>query len=167
MQDLFRIGIITEPHGVRGEVKIYPTTDEPERIGRIKEIILMDGENQILLHPEGQKFQKDRVIVKFKEFQNRSEVEGLRKKELYVTRKYAVKCKKDEYLIADLIGLKVIDEEGEEIGKVTDILRTGANDVYEIERLDGTELLLPSIKECILDVQIAEGFVKVHVMEGL
>ena len=167
MQDLFRIGIITEPHGVRGEVKIYPTTDEPGRIGKIKEIILMDRENQILLHPEGQKFQKDRVIVKFREFQNRDQVEGLRKKELYVTRKYAVKCKKDEYLIADLIGLKVIDEEGVEIGIVTDILRTGANDVYEIERLDGTELLLPSIKECILDVHIEEGFVKVHVMEGL
>lgn len=167
MQDLFRIGIITEPHGVRGEVKIYPTTDEPERIGRIKEIIMMDGKEQRLLHPQGQKFQKDRVIVKFAEFSSRNEVEGLRKKELYVTRKYAVKCKKDEYLIADLIGLKAIDEEENEIGIVTDILRTGANDVYEITKADGTELLLPSIKECILDVQIADGYVKVHVMEGL
>lgn len=167
MQDLFRIGIITEPHGVRGEVKIYPTTDEPERIGKIKEVILMDGEEQMILHPMGQKFQKDRVIVKFQEFNSRDDVEGLRKKELYVTRKYAVKCKKDEYLIADLIGLRVLDESGEQIGVVTDILRTGANDVYEIERNDGTELLLPSIKECILDVQIEEGFVTVHVMEGL
>ena len=149
-KDLFRVGVITEPHGIQGEVKIYPTTDEPERLHTIKEILLDDGKDMMVLHPHKLKMQKQFVILK-----------------LYVTRENAVQLEKDEYYISDLIGLNVIDENEEEIGVVTEVLPTGANDVYQIKRTDGTDLLLPAIKECILMVNVKEGYMKVHVMEGL
>ncbi len=165
--ELFRVGVITEPHGIKGEVKVYPTTDDPSRLKRVKEIILDTGKEKITLHPTSVKFFKQFLIFGFEEFTSRNDVEGLRKKELFVTRKNAVKLHKDEYYISDLIGLKVIEEDGSEVGTLTDIIETGANDVYEITRSDDTKLLLPAIKQCILEVNIEEGYVKVYVMPGL
>ena len=167
MEELFRIGVITEPHGVHGEVKVYPTTDDPNRIKKIKEIILMDGTDKKILHPEGVKHQKQLLIIKFKELSTRDDAEKYRKRELFVTRGNAVALKKDEYYISDLIGLNVIDETEEKIGVLKDVLQTGANDVYQILMEDGRELLLPAIKQCILKVNIDEKYIQVHVMEGL
>lgn len=165
--DMFRIGVITEPHGVRGEVKVYPTTDEPGRIGKLK-VIYMESKGELIpLHPVSSRPQKNLMIVKFEEFQDRDAVERLRKNELFITRDNAVKLRKDEYYISDLIGLKCIDEEGNTVGMLTEVYETGANDVYEITREDDTKILLPAIKQCILDVDIAGGLVKVHVLEGL
>lgn len=166
-EELFRIGVIVQPHGVRGEVKVLPMTDDPGRIKKLKEIYLQDGNHFYPLHPEGVKFQKQFIIVKFTEFASMNDVERLRKLELFVTRKDTVKCQKDEYLIPDLIGLKVVDEEGNSVGELRDVLQTGANDVYFIQRDNGEELLLPAIKQCILDVSISKGQMKVHVLEGL
>ena len=165
--DMFRIGVITEPHGIKGEVKVFPTTDEPARIGKLKEVYLDNGKELLLLHPLRARAQNNLMIVAFEEFQDRDAVERLRKHELYVTRENAVKLHKDEYYISDLIGLKVIDEDDIQVGIITEVLKTGANDVYEIKRIDDTMLLLPAIKQCILDVNISEGFVRVHVLEGL
>lgn len=167
MDDLFRIGVITEPHGVHGEVKVYPTTDDPGRVKRIKEIILNDGKELHRLHPMGVKFNKQFLIIKFAEFENRDDVEKLRKKELFVTRENAVPLHKDEYYISDLEGLTIEDESGVGIGTLAEVITTGANDVYRIELNDGREVLLPAIKQCILQVNIPEGIMKVHIMEGL
>ena len=82
----------------------------------------------------GVKFFKNMVILKFKGYDNINDVEMFRKKSLYVTRENAVKLKKNEYFIADLIGLKVISDEGEDLGELTDVLQTGANDVYVISK---------------------------------
>ncbi len=165
--ELFRVGVITEPHGIKGEVKVYPTSDDPSRLKRVKEIILDTGKEKITLHPTSVKFFKQFLIFGFEEFTSRNDVEGLRKKELFVTRNNAVKLHKDEYYISDLLGLKVIEENGEEVGTLTDVIETGANDVYEITRGDDTKLLLPAIKQCILEVNIEDGYVKVYVMPGL
>lgn len=73
----------------------------------------------------------------------------------------------DEYFVADLIGLAVRDEDGAEIGTLKDVMETGANDVYVIEMTDGRELLLPAIKQCVLEVDVEAGFVRVHILEGL
>lgn len=165
--ELFRIGVITEPHGIKGEMKVYPTTDDPARVKKIKEIYLDTGKEIIPLHPENSRLQKNLLILKVAEYNDRNDVEGLRKKELFVTRENTVKLQKDEYLISDLIGLKAIDEDGNTVGEITDVLQTGANDVYEITRTDGSELLLPAIKQCVLQVNIEEGYMKVYVMPGL
>ena len=95
------------------------------------------------------------------------EVEKYRKKSLYVTRENAVRLNKDEYFIADLIGLKVLDEAGEALGELEDVIETGANDVYQIKMNDGRQLLLPAIRQCVLEVDVGAGFMKIHILEGL
>lgn len=167
MEDLFQVGVITSTHGVRGEVKVFPTTDDPRRFKRLKEVILENGKEQILLEIESVKFFKQFVILKFKGIDNINDVEKYRQKSLLVTRKNAVRLSKDEYFIADLMGLKVINEDGTEIGVLENVMETGANDVYEIKMNDGRELLLPAIKQCVLEVDVEAGFIKVHIMDGL
>ena len=167
MEDLLQVGIITSTHGVRGEVKVYPTTDDPRRFRRLKEVVLDTGRAKLNLEIEGVKFFKQFVILKFKGLDNINDIEKYRQKSLYVTRKNAVRLQRDEYFIADLIGLKVQDEDGTELGTVKDVIETGANDVYEVEMADGRSLLLPAIKQCILNVDVENGMMQVHVLEGL
>lgn len=167
MEDLLQVGIITSTHGVRGEVKVYPTTDDPRRFRRLKEVVLDTGKEKMNLEIEGVKFFKQFVILKFKGLDNINDIEKYRQKSLYVTRKNAVRLQRDEYFIADLIGLKVQDEDGKELGTVKDVMETGANDVYEVEMADGKSLLLPAIKQCILNVDVENGTMQVHVLEGL
>ena len=167
MEDLLQVGIITSTHGVRGEVKVYPTTDDPRRFRRLKEVVLDTGREKLNLEIEGVKFFKQFVILKFKGLDNMNDIEKYRQKSLYVTRKNAVRLQRDEYFIADLIGLKVQDEDGAELGTVKDVIETGANDVYEVQMADGRSLLLPAIKQCILNVDVEKGMMQVHVLEGL
>lgn len=167
MEDLLQVGIITSTHGVKGEVKVYPTTDDPRRFRRLKEVVLDTGREKLNLEIEGVKFFKQFVILKFKGLDNINDIEKYRQKSLYVTRKNAVRLQRDEYFIADLIGLKVQDEDGTELGTVKDVIETGANDVYEVEMADGRSLLLPAIKQCILNVDVENGMMQVHVLEGL
>ena len=167
MEDLLQVGIITSTHGVRGEVKVYPTTDDPRRFRRLKEVVLDTGREKLNLEIEGVKFFKQFVILKFKGLDNINDIEKYRQTSLYVTRKNAVRLQRDEYFIADLIGLKVQDEDGTELGTVKDVIETGANDVYEVEMADGRSLLLPAIKQCILNVDVENGMMQVHVLEGL
>lgn len=167
MDELLQVGIITTTHGVHGEVKVYPTTDDVKRFKKLKDIILDTGKEKMPLEIEGVKFFKQMVILKFKGLDNMNDVERFRQKSLYVTRANAVRLRKDEYFIADLIGIKVFDEEDKELGVLEDVMVTGANDVYVIKMTDGRELLLPAIKQCILEVDVPEGFMKVHVLEGL
>ena len=167
MEDLLQVGIITSTHGVRGEVKVYPTTDDPRRFRRLKEVVLDTGREKLNLEIEGVKFFKQFVILKFKGLDNINDIEKYRQKSLYVTRKNAVRLQRDEYFIADLIGLKVQDEDGTELGTVKDVIETGDNDVYEVEMADGRSLLLPAIKQCILNVDVENGMMQVHVLEGL
>ena len=167
MEDLLQVGIITSTHGVRGEVKVYPTTDDPRRFRRLKEVVLDTGREKLNLEIEGVKFFKQFVILKFKGLDNINDRDKYRQKIMYVTRKNAVRLQRDEYFIADLIGLKVQDEDGKELGTVKDVIETGANDVYEVEMADGKSLLLPAIKQCILNVDVENGTMQVHVLEGL
>lgn len=167
MEKMFQVGIITSTHGVHGEVKVFPTTDDVRRFKRLKEVILDTGKEQITLEVEGAKFSKQLVILKFKGIDNINDVEKYRQKSLYVTRENAVRLRRDEYFIADLMGLRVHDEDGAEIGVLREVMETGANDVYVIDLNDGRELLLPAIKECVLNVDVEAGFVQIHIMSGL
>lgn len=167
MEEKLQVGVITSTHGVRGEVKVFPTTDDPARFKRLKEVILDTGKEELVLEIEGVKFFKQLVILKFKGFDNINDIEKYRQKSLYVTRKDAVRLKKDEYFIADLMGISVVDEKEQPVGKLKDVMETGANDVYVIEMSDGRELLLPAIRQCILNVDIEAGKMQVHILEGL
>lgn len=167
MEDLLQVGVITTTHGVRGEVKVFPTTDDPARFKKLKNVILDTGKEKMELEIAGVKFFKNMVILKFKGIDDINEVEKYRKKSLFVTRENAVKLKKDEYFIADLIGVQVRTDEGEELGEITDVLQTGANDVYVIKQADGEEILIPAIRDCVKEVDIEEGKMCVHLLPGL
>ena len=167
MEQRLQVGIITASHGLKGEVKVYPTTDDPARFRRLKQVILDSGKETRTLEIEGVKFFKQLVILKFKGLDDINDVEKYRKKSLYVTRENAVKLKKDEYFIADLIGMKVSTDEGEELGTLSDVMQTGANDVYVISMTDGEEVLIPAIRDCIRDVDVEQGQMCVHLLPGL
>ena len=96
-----------------------------------------------------------------------NDVEHLRRMPLLITRDQAVPCGENENFIADLIDLNVVTEGGEELGVLTDVLQTGANDVYIVKRKNGKELLIPAIRQCILDVDLEKKCMKVHLLEGL
>lgn len=167
MEDILQVGAITSTHGIRGEVKVFPMTDDPMRFKKCKSLLLDTGKEYKELKVQSVKMFKQFVILKFEGFDNINDIEIYKGKGLYVTRDNAVKLEKDEYFIADLIGLKIIDEDDKEIGVLKEVLPTGANDVYEITLHDGRDLLLPAIKECVLDVNMNERTMKIHIMDGL
>ena len=167
MEDLLQVGVITQPHGVRGEVKVFPTTDDVKRFKKLKKVLLDTGKEKIELEVQSTKSFKQFVILKFKEFDNINEIEKYRRCPLLVTREDAVKLEENEYFIADMIGMEVFTEDGSSFGILKDVIETGANDVYEVEMADGKSLLLPAIKQCILNVDVENGTMQVHVLEGL
>ena len=100
MEDRFQVGVLTSPHGVRGEIKVYPTTDDPRRFKRLKEVILDTGKESRILEVEGVKFSKQMVIMKFKGFDTPEDIAKYRQCSIYVTRENAVRLGRDEYFIA-------------------------------------------------------------------
>ena len=167
MEDILRIGVITSTHGIAGELKVYPTTDDPKRFKKLKHCILKNERETLELEVAGVKFFKNMVIIRFKEFNNINQVEKFKNSELYVTRENAIPLEEGEYNICDLIGLEVIDDNDNHIGKIYDVIQTGANDVYEIEADNGEHYLFPVIDECILKIDIEAGYVVAHIMKGL
>ena len=164
---MLRVGVITSPHGIKGEVKVFPTTDDAKRFKELKEVILDTGKEYIPMEIEHVKFFKNMVILKFKGYDNINEIEKYKSRDLLITRDQAVDLAPDEYFITDLIGLAVVSDQGVELGTLKDVLETGANDVYVVAMKDGKELMLPAIGDCILNVDLEQRRMEVHVLEGL
>lgn len=162
-----QVGVITQTHGIKGEVKVFPTTDDASRFKKLKNVIMDTGRERLPMEIEGVKFFKQYVIVKFKGYDSINEVERYKTAKLYVAREHAVRLKKDEYFVADLIGMKVVTEDGAPFGILKDVMATGANDVYVVEREGMPEVLLPAIRECVRNVDMELGVITVHLMEGL
>ncbi len=163
-----RVGVIIKPHGIKGEVKVYPTTDSPLRFNEITHVnIIQQGRTIGDVKVAGVKFFKDIVILKLKGYNDINEVEALKGAELYIPREEGAELEDGEYYIADIIGMDVVTDDGVRLGTVKDVMETGANDVYVVEREGGKELLLPAIKQCILDTDIDKNVMTVHLMDGL
>lgn len=167
MENTLRVGVVSSTHGVRGEVKVFPTTDDPNRFKELKTVILDAPGGPMTLTIENVRFFKNMVILKFKELEDVDQAAKYRGMDLLVTRDQAVKLGPDENFIGDLIGLRVMTDTGEEFGTLRDILQTGANDVYVIDGKDGKEYLFPAIRQCILDVDQEAGRITVHILDGL
>lgn len=168
MEDLFRVGVIANTHGVKGEVKVFPTTDEPERFKKLKSVILDAKREKVDLEIQSVRFFKNLVIVKFKGIDNINDIEKYKGCDLLVTRENATPLGEGEYYIADLIDMKVVDEGEKELGVLFDVMQTGANDVFVVKLNDSDkELLLPNIPSCVLDVNMESRIIKVHVLDGL
>lgn len=167
MEQYLRVGVISSTHGLKGEVKVFPTTDEPERFRRLKKVFLDTGKEYMPLKVKGVKFFKNQVILKFEEFQDINEVEPYRGKDLLVERDQAIPLEENENFIVDLIDMDVFSDTGERLGILRDVLQTGANDVYVVETDEGKEILLPAIPSCILEVDVDQARMRVHIPEGL
>lgn len=167
MENYLRVGVISSTHGVKGEVKVYPTTDDPMRFKELKQVLLDTGKDLKPLEIEGVKFFKQMVILKFKGIDDINDIEKYRNRDLLVTRENAVKLEEGEYFIADLIDCEVFTDTGDRLGLLTEVLTSAANDVYIVKTDKGKDVLLPVIDECILDIDVENKKVTAHIMNGL
>ena len=161
MEQFLQVGVISSTHGIRGEVKVFPTTDDPN--------ILETKKEKLSLEVQGVKFFKQFVIVKFKGIDNINDIEQYKGCSLFVSREDAVALEEDEYFIADLIGMEVYTNENPEelFGTLKDVIETGANEVYLVESKTHGEVLIPAIRQCILSVDVKAQKMQVHLLNGL
>lgn len=167
MDNLLQVGVITSPHGLRGEVKVFPITDDVNKFKKLKNIILDTGKEKLMLEIGGVKFFKKFVILKFKGIDDINDVEKYGKATIWITREQSGVAKKNEYFIVDLIGLRVFTDDDKEFGSLVDVIQTGANDVYVIDTPKYGEVLVPAIKDCILGVDIESKRIDIHLLDGL
>ena len=165
LQQYLEVGKITNVHGLMGEVRVQPWADSPEFLCRFKTLYV--DKTHWPIQVERARVHKNMVILKFDGVDTMNEVEGWRQKDLLITRDQAIPLEEDEFFITDLIGLNVVTDEGETLGTLTDVMETGANDVYCVKTPEGKELLLPAIRDCILDVDLDKEEMLVHVLPGL
>ena len=162
--NLLQVGEIVNTHGLRGEVKIVPWTDSPDVFEGIKHIYLSNGN---ILTVKGVKYQKNNIIVKFAEISDIDEAMKYKGQVISADRSELGELPDGAYYIADLIGMNVVTEDGEEIGVVSDVIQTGANDIYEVKRKGEKPLLIPVIDSVVLKVEIESSTITVHLMDGL
>ena len=156
------IGKIIAPQGVRGEVRVMPLTDFPERFRELKIAQLNDGTS---LPIESVRYHQQFVLLKFRGLDSRNDIEHLRGKLIVIEHKDLVPLPNGHYYIFDIIGLSVYNEQEEYLGKVTDVLETGSNDVYIVEQKDKQPLLIPGLKTVVLQIDIAGGKMIVKLQE--
>ena len=169
MEDHFRIGVITRPHGVLGEMKVYPVTDDIKRFKGMKEILMGPPEGQkgdlSTVKVDGVRFQKNMVFLKLSGIESPEEARKLSQYQLYVKREDAIPLSDGEYYVSDLIGLSVLSEKGEKLGILKDVLKTAANDVYVVK--GEREILVPAVKEYVLSIDLPKGEMTVLFVEGM
>jgi 16S rRNA processing protein RimM len=159
---LITIGKIVAPHGVRGDVRVIPLTDFPQRFNGLKKVLLEDGK---ALTVEESRPNKQQFLLKFRGYDDRDKVEPLRGKLLKVTREELTELPEGHYYTFDIIGLDVFDESGVFIGVVKDILATGANDVYIAEKENAQPILIPAIKDVVKAIDLAGKRIIVKLQE--
>ena len=156
------IGKISAPHGVRGEVRIVPLTDFPERFENLKTVFLEDDSKMEL---ESVKFSNKFIIAKFKNINSRNDIEIFNGKLLMLNRSDIPSLPEGEYYNFDIIGLEVIDDKGSKLGKITEVLKTGSNDVYVVE--GKKQILVHALKKVVKEINLVDGFMKVELLEEL
>lgn len=164
MKDMIEIGKIVNVHGLKGEVKIVPWLDFPEMFEVFDTVYTDEGKRALSVRSV--KYQKANIIAGFEEVTDANSAQLLRNKTLYVPRELFDDLPEGTYLIADIIGLKVVDDTTE-YGVITDVIQTGSNDVYVVEREGDKPLLVPALKDVILDTDLESGVITVKLPEGL
>ena len=167
MENLLEIGKIVNTHGLRGEVKVVPWTDSPDDFEAVEKVFLKIKSEYMPLTVKAVRYQKNNLIVKFREFDNINDVEAFKGATLYCDRDELGELPEGVYSIVDLIGLTVVSDEGDVVGVIADVFNTGANDIYDVKREGKKNLLLPVIDEVVKEIDMEKGQVTVHIMEGL
>ena len=158
-----KLGKITAPVGIKGEVRVYPYTDEITRFSDIKELEIENLPAKI----ESVRYQNGMVVLKLDAIADRNAAEAARNKFLYLSKDKLWEVPEDTYFVNDLLGCSVISDEGVVLGKLTDVIQNSSQDLYEISSPEGKQFLLPAVKEFILRVDVQHKEIKVHVIDGL
>lgn len=166
MSKVLKIGTIVNMHGLKGEVKVYPHTNDLKRFEMVGHVYLDEALTKTLTI-EGVKYQKNMVILKFKGFNHINEVEGLKQKDLFIDREtQGIDLEDEEFYIADLIGMTLVDEAGHTHGIVKDVLQLKMQDVLEIEE-KGSIWFMPFVDPFIIEVQLDAKQLIVSLIEGI
>ena len=161
--DIIKLGKITAPQGIKGEVRVYPYTDQPTRFSEI-EAVLRNGRRCRI---EKARYMKNMAVLKLEGIDDRNAAEAMRNRELLLPREELWKQPEDTYFVDDLVGCAVVSEDGAPVGTLKTIHSRPAQDLYEIERADGSAFLLPAVKEFVKDVKTDEKIIVIHLIEGL
>ena len=171
MVDELLVGVIAGTHGIRGLVKVIPESDDPKRFGKLDKVTLKAAKGEILeLEVTQARMHKGMVLIGFKGYEDINLVERFRGAELYVKRSDAADLGENEYYIADLVGMKVLRLDGDqesELGTIDEVMQTGANDVFVVKGAGGREILIPSIRDCITEVDVEQGIMRVTLLPGM
>lgn len=161
--EYIEFGKIVNTHGIKGEVKIYSYTDNPSNILNLKKVYIENVEYQV----ERIRLASNMFILKLKGIDRIEDTVSIKNKEIYREVLKKEKESLEEFFVRDLIGLDVVDEEENKIGILSDVINTGANDIYIVKKEDAKELLLPAIKQVIKNIDIKNKKIVVKIMEGL
>ena len=167
MNQYFEIGKIAGTHGLKGTLRIFPTTEDPSRFELLKELIVENRGKIETFHIEKVGYHKKFVLVTVREINEINAAELYKGATIRIPVEDAIPLEENEYYTRDLYGMLVVADDGEELGILDDVLETGANDVYVIKKEGSKDLLIPVIKQCILKVDLAERKILVHLLEGL
>lgn len=167
MQEEFRVGVISNTHGIKGELKVFPTTDDVTRFKKLKNIRLVGNKKSVEVQIEAVRFFKNMAIIKLFNYDDINDVMGFKGMDIMIDREEAVELEENEYFISDIIGAKVELEDGSDLGTVKNVIITGANEVFEIEsKLYGT-VLIPSVKACVKKLDIKNSLLTVSPLDGM
>ena len=155
------IGRVGAAHGIRGELRVIPLTDFPERFAALREVMVGDE----LLHIESVKPQGKNFLMRFREYTVREDAQKLTGRLLTVARAEAAPLDEGEYYVFDIVGMTVYDEEDNELGTVENVLRTGSNDVYAVRSEDGREILIPALRKVVRTIDVPNGRMTVRLSE--
>lgn len=157
-----KVGKIVNAVGLKGEVKVYNYSDSSE-IYEITPEMYVGSE---LLQIENVRLQKNMVILKLEGINDRNAAEAAKDRDIFITEDDLPELEEGEYYVRDLIGMTV-EEDGNVLGKVTDVLQNTAQDVFEVERKNGKQLLIPRVDEFVLDIDLDTRKIKVKLPDGL
>lgn len=166
----FNVGKVANTHGIRGELKIIPQTDFPEeRFVKGSRLTLIDqaDKERLPVEVESARLHKNTYIVKLTAYDDINDVEKYKGWTLKIDEEQLAELDEDEYYYHEIVGCQVVSDEGEELGAVSEILAPGANHVWVVDRPKGKQLLLPVIDDVVLNVDVKNKRITVHIMEGL
>ena len=167
MKERLEVGQIVNTFGINGFVKVYPYVDDVSRFDNLKKVNIKSKKEEKELQIEDVKYQKNMVLVKFKGIDKIEDAEKLRNSYIEIDRADAIPLEEGQYFIADLLGLDVYLDTGEKLGILDDIYNSGSSDIYVVKNELGKQFLLPYIDDVVKQINLEEGKIIVHIIEGL
>ena len=166
--EYLEIGQIVNTQGLKGEVRIYPYTDDAKRFDELKKIYVEIDNTKIRLDIKSVRYYKNLVIAKFNNIDTIEDAMKYKGKYIFIDEEDKLDLPEDTYYIADLIDCIVINNDTQsQVGMVVDVFSTKANDVYVVKLKEGREILIPAIKNIIVSIDIKSKKIIVNNLEEL